>query len=322
MEIHDLGRVERGRIPVKYDALIVGGGIAGLQAAIQLGRYEHRVLVVDKGDGRSTLCRKYGNLLGWPDGISGMELRERGKRHAARYGVEFRTDEIEFAAKTEDGGFVLEGAAGRYEGRSLLLATGVADRFPELPGLHECLGRSIFICPDCDGYETKNRRTVVIGAGASGARMALTLTYWCSDLTLVNHEPERPIPEQLGMQLKEKRIEVLDGPAVSMVQTDGFLESVQLRDGTVLRTGIAFVALGGAQVQTELARQLGVERMENRHALADPRSKMSDVPGVWIAGDIGVHSQLVSVAMGEGMLAAIWMHKYLLQHLPRRAPLH
>jgi thioredoxin reductase len=306
-----------------YDALIVGGGIAGLQAAIQLGRYGHRVLVLDKGDGRSKLCRKYGNLLGWPEGISGEELRARGRRHAARYGVAFREDEITRAGRIEDGGFVLEGAAGRYEGRAVLFATGVADRFPDLPGMIPCLGRSIFICPDCDGYEARNRRTLVIGAGAAGARMALTLAYWCrAGLTLVNHEPARPVPEPLLARLRERRIAAIDGPAVSLEQTDGFLQAVRLEDGTVLRAGIAFVALGGAQARTELARELGVERLENGHALSDPRSKMSNVPGVWIAGDIGVHAELVSVAMGEGMLAAVWMHKYLLGQRPTGAPPH
>lgn len=298
------------------DVLIVGGGIAGLQAAIQLGRYERRVLVLDRGGGRSALCRNYSNILGWPDGVSGQDLRDRGRMHASRYGVRFQDDEIVRAGKLPEGGFRLEGRRGQYEGRTLLFATGITDRLPELDGLNECLGRSVFICPDCDGYETRSRRTAVIGSGDAGARMALALSYWCRDLTLVNHEPEHAVSGDLARRLQEKDIPVIPQRVVRLTQQNGFIESLLLEDGSEVKAQVGFAALGGAAVNSDLARQLGAERLENRHVLADPRSKMSSVPGVWIAGDIGVHSEQVTVAMAEGTLCAIWMHKYLMEHWP------
>jgi thioredoxin reductase (NADPH) len=134
-----------------WDSLIVGGGIAGLQAAIQLGRYGHRVLVIDAGYGRSTLCRSYHNILGWPEGISGNELRTLGRRQAESLGVEFVRDEVieakananERAEGSKQAEFELKGKSGDlYYGHTLLLATGIMDRYPELPGLEpwfDCL---------------------------------------------------------------------------------------------------------------------------------------------------------------------------------------
>src|SRR5690625_4963126 len=107
-----------------YDSIIVGGGIAGLQAAIQLGRYNHRVLVIDKGEGRSTLCRNYHNLLGWPEGISGQELRHLGRVHASRLGVEFLEGEV-LEARKEEGVFYIktDGAERTWTAKTLMFAT-------------------------------------------------------------------------------------------------------------------------------------------------------------------------------------------------------
>ncbi len=125
-----------------YDCVIVGGGIAGLQAAIQLGRYSaHRILVIDSGYGRSTLCRQYHNILGWPEGVSGDELRKRGRKQAESVGVQFVSDRIVTARPTNNL-FTLTGANGdSYVSRTLLLATGLMDRFPDIPGLVRTFGR-------------------------------------------------------------------------------------------------------------------------------------------------------------------------------------
>lgn len=152
----------------KYDCVIIGGGIAGLQAAIQLGRYKHRILVIDKGEGRSTLCRNYHNILGWPEGVSGMELRRLGRLQAERLGVQFIKDEATSLARVESG-FIVEraGESQGIEAVTVLLATGLSDRFPDLPGLELCLGLTVYVCPDCDGYEVNGRKTIVMERGIS-----------------------------------------------------------------------------------------------------------------------------------------------------------
>jgi thioredoxin reductase len=297
-----------------YDALIVGGGIAGLQAAIQLGRYEHSVLVVDAGKGRSTLCRSYHNLLGWPNGVSGDELRALGRQHAESLGVSFIQDEIRWAVRKE-GGFALTGIAGNrtYEGRTLLLATGLMDRIPDFPELIPCLGMTVYVCPDCDGYEIRGKRTLVLGAGEVGANMALTLGSRAASMVYINHEQTRVGPELLK-KLKERGIAYISAEIGRVrVTRPGEFAGVELVTGEIVEGERAFVAFGGNEVKSSLAAQLGAERLENRHILTDPRSKMTSVPGVWAAGDVGVHSEQVSIAMGEGAQAAIWMHKMIVR---------
>lgn len=302
-----------------YDCVIIGGGIAGLQASIQLGRYRRKTLVIDRGDGRSTLCRNYHNVLGYPEGVDGPKLRELGRLQAERYGVEFALGDATEAERTERGFRVRcerEGSLPEaFEGKALLLATGVLDRLPPLDGLRECLGLTVYVCPDCDGYETMGKRTLVMGAGNTGAAMALALLYFGNRLIYVNHE-RRPVDEALQAKLDAAGVRSVEGP-IGRVLTDGSPEQgrfrgVELVSGAVIEADRGFVAFGGNEVRSDLAKQLHVERLENRHIMTDPRSKMTNVPGVWAAGDVAVHSEQLTIAMGDGQQAAIWMHKWLL----------
>ena len=302
-----------------YDSIIVGGGIAGLQAAIQLGRYRRKVLLIDKGDGRSALCRSYHNALGYPDGVSGKWLREVGRRQAEGYGIELLQGDVTEASKTDDGFRVRcendHSLPADYEARTLLLATGVKDRLPDIPGLRPTLGLTVYICPDCDGFEIQGKHTLIMGSGNVGARMALTLTYFSSDLLYINHE-RKPIDDELQQKLREAGIDVINEPIARVLlegdEEEGRMAGASLANGQTVRAERGFVAFGGNEVRSDLAKQLHVERMENRHIITDPRSKMTSVPGVWAAGDVAVHSEQMTIAMGEGLQAAIWMHKWLL----------
>ncbi|AJY75501.1 NAD(P)/FAD-dependent oxidoreductase [Paenibacillus beijingensis] len=295
------------------DCVIVGGGIAGLQAAIQLGRYNHRVLVLDSGDGRSSYCLQYHNLLGWPDGISGPELRQHGRIHAERLGVTFVSGRA-VGAKQTDEGFAVETESGEtVRAKRLLLATGVMDRLPELKGeLTPCLGISIYVCPDCDGYELTGKRALVIGSGNVGARMALTLLYWTRNLVYINHE-QTGVDKELIAQMEKSGVEYVN-EAVRELKRDGsFLTGVVTASGRTLKAERGFVAFGGNEVRSNLAQQLGVRLHANRHVLADPRTKMTNVMNVWAAGDVLAHSEQTAIAMGDGSQAAIWIHKSLIE---------
>lgn len=304
-----------------YDCIVIGGGIAGLQGAIQLGRYNHRTLVIDKGFGRSTLCRSYHNVLGWPDGIAGTELRRLGRLQAERLGVRFMQDEVVRLSRTDGGGFIAEtrSSADKLGASTLLLATGLLDRYPTLPGLERCFGLTVYVCPDCDGYEVGDKRTVVMGAGDVGASMALTLNYWTNDIAYVNHEPDQSqISDGLRSKLDEQGISIYEQPMEEVLASEsGEFAGVRLTNGHIVSGERGFIAFGGNEVQSGLAAQLGIERMENRHIVTDPRSKMTNVPGVWSAGDVAVHAEQVTIAMGEGSQAAIWIHKELLRRRGR-----
>jgi thioredoxin reductase (NADPH) len=295
-----------------YDCIIIGGGIAGLQAAIQLGRYEHDILVVDSGDGRSAICRCYHNLLGWPEGVSGEHLRSLGRQQAETYGVEFQLDRV-LQAKKDKGEFILNGRDGNhYVGRKLLLATGVMDNIPKIKNLDPCLGLSVYVCPDCDGYEVKNKRVVILGSGETGAEMAKTLSYWSNDIIFVNHQGKEISDKSLG-ELKEKNIGYAEGDiSEAIVDGESRFKGIRLDSGQEIEGERGFIAFGGNKVHTELAEQLGVDIMENKHIDADARSKETNIKGVWAAGDIVAHSEQVSTAMGDGSIAAIWIHKKLL----------
>lgn len=300
---------------MEYDCIIVGGGIAGLQAAIQLGRYMHTVLVIDKGEGRSTICRSYHNLLGWPEGISGNQLRYLGKLQAERLNVTFMLDEVIFIDKLSSGFTVKvkQADVAPFQTRCILIATGVMDRIPDLPGLLPFLGKSIYVCPDCDGYEVLSKKTIVLGAGDTGANMALTLLYWTRQLIYINHDRAEVSPDKL-QKLVTKGIIYIEQAAKEIVVENGVdFRGVRLSDGTLVDGERGFLAFGGNEVHSSLVQGLGVERLENRHIVTDPRTKMTNISNVWAAGDIGVHSEQVTIAMGEGSQAAIWIHKALMK---------
>ncbi|BBH23582.1 pyridine nucleotide-disulfide oxidoreductase [Paenibacillus baekrokdamisoli] len=302
---------------MRFDCIIIGGGIAGLQAAIQLGRYAmHSVLVIDSSDGRSSICLSYRNLLGYPEGVSGMDLRRIGMNQASSYGVQFTQDKVINAQSMQDGSFLIHGDKDNstYEAATLLLATGVMDRFPELPGLRECLGLTVFVCPDCDGFKVKDRATLVLGSGDTGANMALTLRAWTSYLLYINHEHTvKSVSSELLDALENAGIGYLKAHIQHILAARGSIQSVVMQDGLRIDAERAFLAFGGNEVRSTLADQLGAHLHENMHILTHPRSKMTSIPNLWAAGDVAVHSEQVTIAMGEGSQAAIWIHKALLE---------
>ncbi|MRX71978.1 FAD-dependent oxidoreductase [Bacillus lacus] len=295
-----------------YDCIIVGGGIAGLQAAVQLGRYQHHVLVIDSNNGRSNLCRKYHNILGFPDGVSGETLRELGRKQASSYGIVFEEDKVLSAAQ-ENGIFTLETESGKtHTANRLLLSTGVMDRIPPIPNIKPCLGMTLFVCPDCDGYEVIDKSVIIMGSGKPGAKMALEITYWTKDITYINHE-KAELDEALLQELRDNGITYIEEEIEGLLteNTSNF-KGVRLANGQQIDAERGFIAFGGNEVRTDLAKMLGVERLENKHVLVDPRTKQTKVKNVWAAGDIVAHSEQSTIAMGEATQAAIWIHKSIL----------
>lgn len=295
-----------------YDCVIIGGGIAGLQCSIQLGRYMRKVLVIDSGDGRSTLCRSYHNILGYPNGVSGEELRTIGQKQAKQYGVEFLLEKVEKVEKQGEEFLVFTHNGKKVKAKKLLFSTGVMDRIPPIPELYPCLGKSVYICPDCDGYEIKDQECIVIGSGNTGANAALTLSYWSKNLVFVNHE-KKAVEQNLLDQLKKKKIAYHEQQIKQVLVEGDQFQGVILEDETQLSALHGFVAFGNNEVRSELASQLGVERLENKHILVDSRSKMTSIKNVWAAGDVVAHSEQVTIAMGDGLQAAIWIQKSLME---------
>ena len=304
----------------KIDCIIVGGGIAGLQAAIQLGRYKHNVLVIDSAEGRSVITRGYHNVLGWPDGVSGPELRRLGKTQAEKYGVLFMKDKVISAVK-QDGGFLLKTSSGkRFEAKTLFLATGITDNLPRVNGLRPCLGETIYICPDCDGYEVSDKKTVVFGGGNTGAGMALTLTYWTKDLTYINHE-KKEIDEALRKKLQDHNRPVIEQTITRiMLDSQDKVTGFELENGEVIPAERGFTGFSGNKLNNRLAMELGIQHTETHHVIADPRTKETNIEGVWAGGDLIAHSEQVTISMGDGSQAVIGIHKGLRKRGQREKP--
>jgi thioredoxin reductase (NADPH) len=301
------------------DCIIIGGGIAGLQASIQLGRYNHNILVIDSNKGRSTICKCYHNILGWPDGVSGEELRRLGTQHAEKYGVAFLKDKV-LSLDKQNGSFTIKTEKNKeYHAKTVFLATGLVDNLPDIENLAPCLGKNIYVCPDCDGYELTGKKTVVLGSGNTGANMAVTLTYWSDDIVFINHG-QSPIDPTAAEALGKHNIEVYN-EAVSkiLLDKDENLTGVQLTSGRMVEAERGFTGFSGNKMNVELAEQAGVKLNDKNHVLVSPRTKETSVEGMWAGGDLIAHSEQVTISMGDGSQAAIWIHKRLMGEGPPEA---
>lgn len=297
----------------QYEVIIIGGGIAGLQAAIQLGRYKHKIAVIDSNDGRSTICRNYHNILGWPDGVSGETLRNLGKIHAEGYGVSFIQNEVIKIEKNHDAFQIHCKGGDTFAAKRLLLATGVKDNIPSIKNIYKCLGLTVYVCPDCDGYEVIDKHVIVVGSGKTGANMALILSYFTSDITFINHDWNKLDIEVMNMLVQKDITHIQDEVEEILLEEEtSDFTGVRLKSGNLIDGDRGFLGFAGNEVRSELATQLGIERLENKHIMVDPRTKMTNIRHVWAAGDIAVHSEQTTIAMGDGMQAAIWIHKSLM----------
>ncbi|MCK1991011.1 NAD(P)/FAD-dependent oxidoreductase [Peribacillus muralis] len=299
------------------DCIIIGGGIAGIQAAIQLGRYKHDIIVIDSAHGRSSIAKAYHNILGWPDGVSGNQLRNLGRQHAEKFGVEFLDDTVTSLEKIEGKYMVRTKNDSQYQAETIFLGTGITDNIPSIKNIYSTLGSSTYICPDCDGYEIMNKQTVVIGGGNTGAKLALSLLYWSKDILYVNHL-KTTIDDKYRERLKESHIPLIEEEVEEvLVDDEQQLIGIRLVSGKIIEAIKAFTAFKGNKLNNELALQLGVQVNENNHIVIHPRTKETNINGVWAGGDLVAHSEQVTISMGDGTQAAIWIHKRLLgQPLP------
>jgi thioredoxin reductase len=273
-------------------------------------------MVIDSNQGRSTLCKCYHNILGWPNGVSGEKIRQLGRQHAQKYGVTFIIDKVIILKKDRDCFYLRTEQNSEFEAKTIFLATGLVDHLPKLENLTDCLGTYIYVCPDCDGYEVSGKKTVVLGSGNTGASMASTLAYWSDDIIFVNHDGS-PVDSTKLESLQKHQIQIINESIekILMDESENFT-GVLLKNGKVIEAERGFTAFSGNKLNYELAEQVGVKLTENNHVLVNPRTKETNVIGVWAGGDLAAHSEQVTIAMGDGSQAAIWIHKRLMGEGP------
>jgi len=293
-----------------YDVAIVGGGPAGLTAAMWLGRYLRKVVLVDSGDPRNWQTRGINGYLGLPN-VTPAALRGAGRDEARRYGAALIDGCVDSIARVDDERFRLTLESGdTLESKRLLLAYGVKDIWPDIPGLERIYGSTAYHCPDCDGHETRGKKTVVIGVGRRAVGLALALSTWTRELVVCTngHDPE--LTEPLMAQLDALNIPVLASRVKCALHTDRALHALELEDGMQLDCERLFFSIGHYPAD-DLAQRLGCERDDERCVNVDEHFHTS-VRNVYAAGDITPGTQIALAAAAGGARAAIAIHHSLL----------
>ncbi|HET7739204.1 MAG TPA: FAD-dependent oxidoreductase [Mycobacterium sp.] len=294
----------------EWDCIVVGGGAAGLSAALVLGRARRRTLVVDAGAPSNLAAHGIGGLLGH-DGQPPAKLYETGRAELAAYSnVEVRTGEVVRGER----GFTLELADGTIErSRTVLLATGMEYRPPSIPGLDDLWGRSVFHCPFCHGWEVRDAPLAVIAKGDRAVHSALLLRGWSDDVMLLTDGDDGLDDAQLK-QLDAAGVTVDTRSVTRLVSESGELTAVEFSDGERLTRRAALVATTLHQRST-LAAQLGAMTAPGPVAvdgLVVDAFQRTTVPGLFAAGDIGAQMPQVATAVATGSLAGASIMQCLL----------
>jgi thioredoxin reductase len=285
----------------EYDVVVVGGGAAGLSAALVLARARRRVAVVDSGSPRNAPAAHMQGFLS-RDGMPPRDLVAAGRAEVASYGGILVDDQVLGIDLGIDPGFEVRLAGGAsLTARRVLVATGLRDEVPDLPGVRERWGRDLLHCPYCHGYEVRDQPVGVLGGSDEAVLHALLLRQWSADVTFFPHT-HQPTPEQREL-LAARGIRVVDGTVARLVVDDDRLQGVELVDGQVVPRAAVFVR-PRMVANSGLLTGLGCELDENGWAVHDPTGRTT-VAGVWVAGNAADPRAQVITAAGEGSAAAI-----------------
>jgi thioredoxin reductase (NADPH) len=289
----------------RYDAIIVGGGPAGLSAAISMARACRSALVFDaQRPGRSDWSQMNHNYLGFPEGISIVELCARGRIQAERLGVPIIDAVVETVERAAEQ-FTVTSAGKTYQARGLILATGVSDNWVTFPGYEEYIGKTMHWCITCDGYEMQDQRVLVVGNTAEAGELALQLLHFApKSVTLLANAASLGMPPNEREELGAYGIDIIvDRIIAARARTPGYFEAVQLASGGDILLDHLFSAQG-AEPNTALAQVIGVGLTEGGYIRVDAEAKTT-IPGVYAAGDVTcLFSQQVLTAAHEGASAA------------------
>ncbi|MFC1259713.1 MULTISPECIES: NAD(P)/FAD-dependent oxidoreductase [Streptomyces] len=283
----------------RYDVVVVGGGAAGLSAALVLGRSRLRTLVVDAGEPRNAPSDHMQGFL-TRDGMAPAEFLALGREEIARYGVELVRDRAVDVAREED--FTVSLAGGRsVRARRLVVTTGLKDELPEVPGVAERFGRDVLHCPFCHGWEVRDERFGVLAASPMSVHQALMVSGWSDDVVLFLHRvAEEELSDEDLRRLAAAGVKVVPGEVAGLRVEEDRLTGVRLADGTVHDRSVVFVA-PKAVPQTGLMERLGAELQETpfgAYPVVDATGRTS-VPGLWTAGNaLGFAEQVIHAASG------------------------
>ena len=308
----------------QYDVVIIGGGAAGLSGAVSLARSRRSVLVVDAGQPRNAPAEGVHNYLG-REGTPPGELLAIGRAELAGYGGEVVSGVVTAARRDGDAGFCVTLDGGReVSARRLLIATGLVDELPDLPGVAERWGRDVLHCPYCHGWEVRDQAIGVLATGPTAVHQALLFRQLSKDVTFFRHTgPELPAEE--AAQLAALGIRIVDGEVAGLEASDDRLTGVRLASGEVVPRAAVVVA-PRFTARADVLASLGLEATDQEmhgHVVgsavaADPTGATA-VPGVWVAGNVSDLSAQVVVSAAAGMRAGAMINADLIAEDTRRA---
>ena len=295
--------------PDVFDCAIIGGGPAGLTAAIYLSRFHRSVVVIDGGDSRASWIPRSHNHPGYPEGIHGNDLLARMRKQLDNFGaVVIATPATGIKALPDDGGFRIH-AGQDVVARHLILATGIRDRLPPIDNALDHVREGLIRqCPVCDAYELTGKPVGVIGTAACAAGEALFLRHYTSDVTLLTLGGELDLPDRVMAKLDKAGIAILRDKARDWdFGSDGV--DVDLANGTNHRFAAVYSGLGN-DPRNDLAVALGLKLDDDGRILTDAHQQTS-VPNVFAAGDVVTGLNQIAVAMAQGEVAATHIHNLL-----------
>jgi len=295
-----------------YDVVVVGGGAAGLSAALVLGRARRRVAVIDAGEPRNAPAAQMQGFLS-RDGMPPADLRAVARGEILAYGVEVINDRVVEVTR----GFTISLAGGdAVTARRLLFATGAVDQLPDIPGVRERWGRDFLHCPYCHGWEVRDEPIGVISTGAGSVDYAHLLRQWSHDVMFFTHT--YPVTAAEREVLDARGIQVIDGPIAELSIADDRLDAVQLAGGSSIPRSALFIRPALHVRDGSLIRSLGFEVDETGLARVDATGRTT-VSGVWAAGNASNPRAQVITAAGEGSAAAIDINNDLVEDDVREA---
>jgi thioredoxin reductase len=292
-----------------YDCIIIGAGPAGLTCAIFLGRYRRQVLVVDSGKPRNYASHGIHGFLG-QHGIKPGELLRRGRAEAKASGVELRDGTVTKIERIGDV-FEITMTTGTLRARRVVLAYGVRDELPDIPGIEKYYGGSIHHCPDCDGFEVTGKRVGVIGTGKAAVGLALKLLQWSDQLTVFPNGNERGWTAEHMSKLLAQSIGVKDEKIIAIEGKRTQIKYLVMASGERVPVDAVFFTIGVTR-SCGLAEGLGCKVFEDIPNIEVDEYKETSVPGVYAIGDLTPGSQLAITSAADGAIAAIAINKSLL----------
>ena len=289
-----------------YEVVIVGGGPAGLSAALILGRCRRRVLLCDAGTPRNAAATALHGYL-TRDGTRPLDLLEMGRKELGPYGIEVRNASVTGIQRGGEHFEVTIGEAERVRAHALLLATGICDRLPEIPGVRECYGTSVHHCPYCDGWEHRDEALAVIGRGSSSVGLSLSMKTWTSRVTLCTNGGA--LSRSQRDQLAAHRIAIRSDRVLRLEHQDGRATRLIFSRGEPVECQGLFVSPSQEQ-QSDFARRLGCE-FTRKGTVKTDRLGETCIPGVYVVGDASHDVQFAVVAAAEGAKAGVAINKAL-----------